>query len=60
MMKLDNLDFDAIVQLDKILEQANDHNLLLEVVASALQHQKDFPKASIQECLLVAANEWDL
>jgi hypothetical protein len=47
-------------ECDKILVEADKHNLQLEVVWYAFKHKEQFPTASLLECLQVGADEWDV
>ena len=47
-------------ECDKILSEAYKHDLQLEVIWSAFNHKKEFPQASLLECLQVGADEWDV
>ena len=47
-------------ECEKILVEADKHNLQLEVVWSAFKHKEQFRDASLLECLQVGADEWDV
>ena len=47
-------------ECEKILVEADKHNLQLEVVWSAFKHKEQFSTASLLECLQVGADEWDV
>jgi hypothetical protein len=43
-----------------ILNRADEFGLTHEVLHSAFEHLRQFPTASVKECLQVGAREWDI
>lgn len=46
--------------LFSILEKADKYGLTHEVLTAAFRHRSYFPTASLEECLQVGADEWDI
>ena len=55
-----NLDPVEVVQCKEILDGAIKHDLLIEVLETALRYKAAFPNASMLQCLQEGAIDWDL
>jgi hypothetical protein len=58
--QLKKLDPVELYQCQEVLEGAIKHGLLIEVLEAAFQYKEQEPEASLVECLLEGAMEWDL
>lgn len=50
----------VLLSIEEIIEIALKNGLLEEVLEAAFKHKEQFPTASIRECILVGADEWDI